>query len=672
MPIQNTLQDLPKIFDIDGARQAGVPEDQILGALKGRFGNLYDYDGAIKAGLSPQQINDTVSRKLNNTVNPSIGADRPSWDQFKQGLSDARDRIIDLVKPIADAGATIVGGVAAGPESAGIASIPAGFAAGTATDALLQKLQSQTAQNKNRTFTAGVLGTQPGSTGETLANAVQNEGVNELLGKVGKAIISKGSALLAPKSELEQLGPTFSQYSGKPSSLSSMIENIWGANDKAKALQASSQAAREKFAGILAENGGQQSVNPADRFNIGKLNQQMQASRSDAESIGRMNTVAVPQPSTPDGKFGFQWQPAKNVEGPINIQNTAKTAQDFLTNLKRTYGDKPLSDVDTKLAKTAQGILDVSQNGRNPVPFRDAFDFLHGPNGDGGLENMSRLSPGEVNESKSVQGDLADSLHKDITNGIQNWGGQNSSQALDSYNTARSAALTKQVLSEGGNVQSLVNSTTSPIPAIDKALQDPTQTQKLLNTSNLAGLKSNNMAQDLRGYRLQQIWNKADNGSGLVDGNKLIQEWNNPAFAATKDQLFSKTTQDQMNQFFQNVKQVSQTGAGGSYGNIRMGMRGLEVGGGFLSGLLSGNVVHGLESAAGLASFEIPPYALAKLFTNPARAMVLNRLVTGQPLEMSTQQAGRLIMGGLNGIGVSLIGGDGKRQDVTIRDGKVQ
>ena len=670
MPIETgVISDIPKVFDIDGARKAGISEDQILGALRGKFGKIYNYDGALKAGISPQQINDAVSAKINNPVG--------NWDILKQGLSDARDKIIDLVKPPLDSAATI-GGAALGSAAGPVGSFAAGAASGIGTDALLQKLQSQVAQNKNRTTLADVTGAPKGSLAETGVNAIQNEGVNELLGKVFNTVGSKVKGLIAPETPLESLKPTFSQTgSGDKSGLfSSLIENIWSPNAKKAALDQSSQIAREKFGNLIE---GPKPLNPADRFNIGRLNNQFESGKATVEDIGRSNTIQVPQkpdvPVTSAAQFEALKQNPQtvSVEGPVYLNRTADEAKALLAQkeMESKAGDfTGYTDTDKKLIQTAQQIVENTDGGTKPIPFKTAITLLHGEGGNAGIEQVSSLKPGEVSPTKDILGNIADSLHRDIQDSLAGWRG--GSQALDSYNTARAAALTKQTLAEGGTVQKLVESANSPIPSIDKALQNPSQTQKLLNTSNIEGVKSNNMAQDLRGYRLQQIWNKADSGTGTVNGDTLVKEWNNPAYAVTKDQLFSKQAQSQIGEFFDNVRKVTQEGRGAEYGKIRMTMRGLEVGSGILTGVLSGNLSHAFLASAGFAGLELPPYALSKIFTNPARAAVLNRLVTGAPLEMSTQQAGRLIMGGLNGVTVSLVGNNGEKKDVVVRDGRVQ
>jgi len=98
----------------------------------------------------------------------------------------------------------------------------------------------------------------------------------------------------------------------------------------------------------------------------------------------------------------------------------------------------------------------------------------------------------------------------------------------------------------------------------------------------------------------------------------------------------------------------------------RLGYHGISLAASLLTGGLTG---HAIES---FAAMEIPPYAIAKIMTNPVKAQVLQRLIANEPLEMSTQQAGRLIMSGLNGMTVSLVDGNGKRRDAKIVNGQVQ
>jgi len=646
MPIETGLvADQPKVYDIDAARKAGVPEDQILGALRGKFGKLYDYDGALKAGIPVSKINDTVAAKVNDPVG--------NFDILKQGLTDAKDKTIDLVKPIADSAATIGAGAETGPIG--------GLAAGAATDAFLQRLQSATAQQKNQTTLSKVAGAKSGSVADTALNAIQNEGLNELLGKVFTTVGGKVKSLFTPVDPaLGELKPTFSQYGG--GKLSSMIENIWGSDAKQKAMQESANAARTKFEDLVVRP-----QNPNDIFGIGKLNSQFQDSKRILGTLSKINTVQVPGENTlPSGNINPFPQPS-TVEGPVYLNNTVKEAQKILdsnANLNGNKGFEVPGDTNQKLVKQAELILQYTDNGKKPIPFQDAMDILHGPDGDGGLRVLATKDHGELGTVKDSQNDIAKNLDYDILQSFKNWHG--GPEAKDAYNTARSSAIIKQTLAEGGNVQNLVSNVNGPIPQIDKALQNPVQTQKLLNTSNLSGVKSSNMRQDLAGYRLQQIWNSGDSGTGLVDGKKLLAEWNDPAYQATKDQLYSKQTQDQLTQFFQNVNKVSQNGMGGQYGLTRLGYHGISLAASLLTGGLTG---HAIES---FAAMEIPPYAIAKIMTNPVKAQVLQRLIANEPLEMSTQQAGRLIMSGLNGMTVSLVDGNGKRRDAKIVNGQVQ
>ena len=132
------LQDPPPspIYNIEGARKAGIPEDAILGSLKSKFGDLYDFDGAQKAGVPPSAINDSIIKKVRD---PEF-----QKDQFRKSLVDTKDRFIEQVKPVADAGTTIVGSMTpAGPAG--------GLVAGAVTDALLQRLESNTAIKRNQT-----------------------------------------------------------------------------------------------------------------------------------------------------------------------------------------------------------------------------------------------------------------------------------------------------------------------------------------------------------------------------------------------------------------------------------------------------------------------------------------------------------------------------------------
>ena len=505
--------------------------------------------------------------------------------------------------------------------------------------------------------------------------------MNELLGKVFGYVGEKAKALMTPVDpELAKLGPTMSQYAQKPGTGSSLLENIWGHSSKQDAMQKSAGLARDEFGNILGEVQPVKPTNPADRFNIKGLNDQYTTSRRVVENIGQKNAVPVSEPVEsavqPTYKSQAKWfqksdaglpQQTNVVNGPIQLSNTVQAAQKYLSTAA--------SEDDPILAKQAQDIINVSKNGQNPIPFKDAMDRLVGSDGDEGLLNQSHKDTGELNKTKDVQGTFAKALHQDIQGSIDNWNDPDG-KAFIAYNTARSSAIQKQVLSEGGNLQNLVENVNGPIPRIDEALGTEGGTQKLLNTSNLAGLRSSNMRQDLAGYRLQQIWNKADNGSGTLNGEALLDEWNNPRFAASKSLLYGSgpnSTASRIDQFFNNVAKVSNPGQpSGMYGMVRLGYEGVNLAGNLFHGILSGNALAALGHAAGFASIEIPPMALGKLFSKPIVAQYLQRMVTKQPLEASTQQVGRLIIGALNGATVNLVNSKGDKVPAKVVNGQVQ
>lgn len=677
MPIIAPQKTSLDVYDINGARKAGVPEEEISSYLKTKFNPQYDFDGASKSGVPLKEINDHILGKLNNP-NP-IG----NVDLLKKGLIEGKDRIVDVGKPIADG--LVTGGVTIGTGNPAL-----GFAAGAGTDMLLQQLQSKIAKSKNRTTLADLAGTDKGGFGETVANGIQNNALNELMGKVFDKVGGKLKGLVSPTVDpaLESLKPTFSQYGNNPKSISSVIENIWNPGGKSAALNNSADLARGQVGDLVKKISGRslsvvpditndvlgKDVQNISRISVDNLNSRFDDGKRTVETIGKLNSAPVVNTQTlPSGNVN-PFPKTTQIEAPIQLNNTVKAAEDFLKERQKFYGNQGFqsaTDSDKKLITQAQTILSHTNNGQNPIPYRDAMDLLHGPNGDGGLNGMSSLKPGELNQTKSIQSQFADSLHNDIEGSISKWNDPGKT-ALKGYQDSRVAAETKKLLYEGGNVKQLVENVNSPISQIDSALKDPIQTQRLLNASQFNGLKSQNMRQDLAGYRLNQIWQKADNGAKGIDGNALLSEWNNPEMAKTKDLLYSKQTQDQIGEFFNNVNKVSQSGVGGNYQKIRMTMRGLELSSSLFTGIVSGNPLHGLSAAGGFAAMELPMLGVAKILSNPARAQILQKLIIGAPLESSEAQAGRLLMSGLNGMTVGLLNSKGEKVNVQVRDGKVE
>lgn len=222
------------------------------------------------------------------------------------------------------------------------------------------------------------------------------------------------------------------------------------------------------------------------------------------------------------------------------------------------------------------------------------------------------------------------------------------------------------------NLRDQIQATQAKIPQIDSILKDSIKTQKTLSSGEVAGLPSDNMRRDLSGYRLQQIWQAADNGVNGINGKTLLNEWNNPDYATTKDQLFSKETQKQVGEFFGNVAKVADSGNKAGYQQMRMTMRGVELGSGLLTSVISGNPLHTLGAAGTFAAMEIPMMGIARILSNPAKAQVLQKLVSGAPLEASQEKVGRLLMSGLNGITVNLLDDRGNKVPAKIKDGKIE
>jgi len=662
-----------KIFDLEGARKAGIPEDKIFDRLKSTHPD-FDFDKAIASKIPIDRINNHVSSIINQP--------QGNVEVFKKSMVSAKDTALDTVIPMAGTGAAI----AASP----IVTPVGGAAASIGLMSALHGLYSDAGLAKRRSTLADVLGTDKGGVGEKVANSVQIEGLNRALsgitGKVSKYFQNKDVPL---NPELEKLKPTFSQIQGKPDGLAARVENIWGVGNKKKALEESAAAIRGESQKIFpTAEGASGRIQNAGKAVVNSLNRKFTGGKDIVEALGIGNATpdfhfpAQLTGSRPTGLMDSFGKPAmqeiysdpvvvKGIKAPVYLKNTIEAAKNFLNEQNTLLSRKGyvVSDDEKKLVDAAETILGNTNGGRLPTTFRNAVDILHGVDGTGGANSLAQKGVGEVSRIKDVYSKFANALDSDIEGSVGKWqkGGD---QALDAYRNAKDAMLQKAALLKGKPLVELIKDG-NPVKAIDMALSDPKETQRLLNAGNLNSIPSTNMRQDLGSYKFAQIMKNADNGKGGFDPGRLTAEWNNPDFAKTKDLIYSKTTQKEIGTFLENAARVSDPGASGKYQQIRLTMHGIGIGTGLVGSLLSGSGMHAFAPGAIFASAEIPMYMVGKMLANPQKALVLNRLISGAPLDTSMEKAGRLLMSGLTGT-IKLIDNQGNAVEKEIKGGEIK
>lgn len=213
-------------------------------------------------------------------------------------------------------------------------------------------------------------------------------------------------------------------------------------------------------------------------------------------------------------------------------------------------------------------------------------------------------------------------------------------------------------------LKQLIETDDSPMPVIDKIISDPKQLERTLNSGKVANVPSLNIRRDLKGYSTNQIMRNAKNLDGSLNADKLVQQWNNPEFLNSKNQLFSKTDQGNINDLFDAFKRTQQGAPTG--GNLKFGLiRGTMT----LSPVM---LTHYLSGPAGmvLAGVELGGAALAKAMTNPKTARLLVSAAQGVPLGVSDQYASRVISSALKGTIVNAI--DDKGNKIPVKIGEKQ
>lgn len=199
--------------------------------------------------------------------------------------------------------------------------------------------------------------------------------------------------------------------------------------------------------------------------------------------------------------------------------------------------------------------------------------------------------------------------------------------------------------------------------ALDKVIGDPSKLQDTLSRATSLGT-GDNLKKTLGGYKFMDVLNNATTHdvSGNVtriDPAKIAEKWADPEIQDSLKLLYNSKQRADITQFFNNVANTQDKIGSGSYKKLWL----MEGGIGLGTSLLTGSPIHGAEGAAGIY---LGAQGAARLLMNPKVARIAVALAGGEPLGVSDQLAGRLIVRALQGSAVALINADGSKTPAVV------
>lgn len=204
--------------------------------------------------------------------------------------------------------------------------------------------------------------------------------------------------------------------------------------------------------------------------------------------------------------------------------------------------------------------------------------------------------------------------------------------------------------------------------AIDRVIKDPIKLENTLTQAQSLGTDEN-LRKSLGGYKFMDIFNKAttqkigentySNNVVRIDPQVLSNEWLDPKMQDSLKLLYNSRQRADITQFFNNVANTQDKIGSGSYKKLWL----MEGGIGLGTSLLTGSPIHGAEGAAGIY---LGAQGAARLLMNPKVARIAVALAGGEPLGVSDQLAGRLIVRALQGSAVALINADGSKTPAVV------
>lgn len=613
---------------------------------------------------------DTI-RKLIGTDKASAGVKNQEYDKVRASQDSgapqfSRSRLasgVEAVRPF-----SIPAALAAAGETATMAPLPlplkalAGAGVGAATYLGLDSPLRSLSEWLN-----------PGESASPAANLAINE--------VGGRILGAGMKKLTPSQEtISKLGGTASQMLDSP--VLKTIEDLFAPKAKAAALQNSSKLGSDAIASEASLISGRSPKLYTDpemstvAVQRRGLKPALDASFQESNNQAQMaKLIAKGNPETTlSGRV---------VEGPVNLRKTLETANQVIqANKDLQFGpaesDKPLLNKVFKLIDATGAQFD-QQTGQlisaEPASFEETWNLKQGLDDLGGWnKNRSDLTP---TDTKFRQ--LAKNINEDIEGSIGKWQNDPSKTALTAWKNAKETVAQRHAIfyaeGSGNKLGNIIDEVDSPLPAVNKILDDPRQLQRALNAGEIqfpsGAVYSTNLKRDLGAWNLIRMRDAAKTEDGMIDGRKLLSDWNDPRFVQQKKALYSSQQRADYDQLFKNISAVQQKqlGLGSFVAKVRMGPTGFLLAPSMIASAVSGNPL----AAGKIAAVELGMGGVAKLMANPKTARILVTAAAGSPLSMSDTLAARLISAGLQSSAITLQGSDGQSRKGSIdRDGQFQ
>lgn len=647
-----------------------------------------DYTNLFKnQDFNNLDINDQLKRL--STVDSTFGTwNADKYASFRQSLgvplqgqirqpTSLKDKVIEGVRPVADAVAGGVSGLAATPTG------PLGMGAAGLGGAMLIDQALQAAEDRKP------VSALTGSTG--MANTVETVGMNEIGGKIGDRIIGGLGNVLkelnVPGSvvgSISKLNPTFSQMyrntfgEGYGSDISKWVEDIFASGSKARALENSGKASMFEgtaLAGRLASKRPNVVSNPdwmapSIRTNYeNNFYQSVMASNKEAATaklVGKANPELIPLPAEPPqnnpivkkvidnlggGDFTQMTPQAQqsiismakqlgytpvipkpiSIEGRINIfNNTRKAAQDFLDEKMKLFPDiAKAPQEDQALMQAAQSLIRISEPivdpntgvaTQMPVSFKDAWQFKQTTDRFG-YKNSD--DPNALSYTGSTFQKLSKAINQDIDESIPLWKNNPNGVATKAWQNAKTIVAQRNSLFAEDGLAQLLKETNSTVPDVDAILNDPVKLQRAIDAGVLkmssGQVASTNVRGNLQGYKIDQMLNNAwkgdsiDSTKGVIQPEILINDWTSFGRGESKKILFNNAQTRQ--DIDQLFKQIAISQQKQTFGGL--GGRNMWVvrGGIMLAPALMGDLTGLSEYGAGITGVMLTGNAIANIMT---------------------------------------------------------
>lgn len=631
-----------------------------------------------------------------------------STDKIIEVPKSFSSRALEIVRP-AVSGVAQMGASALTAPAGPLVSGAAGVAAGFGTDALMQKMQGEDREPSITSRVAPGLA-PPNSPWDIIASSGEQNLMGAIIGKMLKPLATGAAGVYKEamhggvvNSLAKELGATTSQYSNRP--VAEFIEDVGARAAKSRAVEYISRKGKalgEEYTQFLSQIRSaadtkdphvlakyiQESAQKNFESSLAASNERAMVSKGIADLNPERVLSHVEQTTGPNGST--MMQPVyETVRGPVEMKGAAQWARNYVEQKNKAV---TVPDEEKELVEAAKKLLSMTDAqfdgaGRvisaRPISFSDAWDVKKQ------LDGLGYGAPKqEITKAASFFQSASQAVTQDMEAGISKWK-NGSQQASNAFKQAKAIVEKRNTeFKEASNIPTLLNTTDSPIPALERIIDDPVELTKLLNTGSLGnptgalqkygvkGFTSNNLKADVKAYQFARMMDNAKiqpTEAGLTEEtfgkSQLLAQLNNPKNQQMLDKLYSKNEQETFRNFFNVIGDTTQQPAGNNYFKMRMAGTGLVLGSGLVTAMLSGSPSSGLMTSAVGGTGLLSMMALGKLLTNKNAAPYLEAFMKGEPLGVSQKYAMKVISGALVGTAMELKMPDGTSKTVKFLPG---